>query len=476
MFRLARPAATAVMKGCVIPAGAVSPELRDGVGIDRYTGAGTDRIKFDREILPADTKLPFRLIFEEPTGTEILASGAQILASLLQALQGGEVLLGAAKSRGLDKVKLEDLTIVEHKFASRVGILDVLRGRAQSSNGLELLCKDWQQQRRERPVITIAIEWAPKGPFMVKSALDGMVVDTLPLISRADSGFRLALPGSSSKGALRSQAERIAATLWNGSVEEDFLKQLARFPIVQNLFGAPKARDAPGDEQQDWLPGLSALSIADCFSKEPISAEALQHMESGGASVKDLPDWTKALPAHQKNGSGKPYLDPATHFAIDRWTGGASDKALFSVLEPWNFTWEKLVLTIDPKRLPRDPAGAGESGTETALAAIALLLLTLGDFVRGEVPLGFGTNRGFGTVEVQDVQIHIPEASSCRDTFSRNLMTALEGLSAKVEGSKLHLEGKAVANLRKAWTHLKPMPPSEAKPQTTPPALAGATA
>lgn len=470
-----------IVEDAVIPAGAVSPELRDSVGIDRNTGAAADRIKFDREILPAGTRLPFRLIYEEPrtlpADQRATASGAQILASLLQALQEGEVPLGAAKSRGLGKVKLEDLNISEHSFDSPAGILNVLRGTPQSSSGLDLLCKDWKQQRRERPVIRIKIKWGPIGPFMVKSAVDGMVVDALPLLSQKDHDLRLALPGSSSKGALRTQAERITATLLNGDAKKEFLGQLARFPIVQNLFGAPKAPDALGDELKDWLPGLSALSIEDCFSKEPISAGALQHMQSGGGSGKDLPDWTRALPAHQKNEDGKPYLDPATHVAIDRWTGGASDGALFSVLEPWNFTWGNLVLTIDPKRLPRDHTEDGDVGTDTALAAIALLLLTLGDFVRGEVPLGFGTNRGFGTVEVQDVQIQIPEASSCRDPFSRNLMTDLKGLRAKVAHGKLDLEGEAVAKLRKAWTdHLKPKPPSEAKPQTAPAALAGATA
>lgn len=367
---------------------------------------------------------------------------------------------------------MKGLTILAHKFDSRDGILEVLRQKVVPvpSGGIEALCSDWKEHHRERPVIKITIEWAPKGPLMVKSSVDGMVVDTLPLVSGSESGFRLALPGSSSKGALRSQAERIVTTLFDPQEETDFLKQVARFPAVTNLFGAPKAPETPGDEEKEWLPGLSALSIDDCFSKEPISDKALQHMLTGGGSGKDLPGWTEALPGHRKSGACEPYLDPAAHAAIDRWTGGASDKALFLALEPWKFSWKELVLTIDPNRLPRDHTGEVESGTETALAAMALLLLTLRDFVRGEVPLGFGTNRGFGAVEVTKLEIQIPEASSCREGFLRNLMTALKGLSAKVADRELNLEGDdAVANLRKAWTkHLKPKPPSEARPQTPP--------
>jgi CRISPR/Cas system CSM-associated protein Csm3 (group 7 of RAMP superfamily) len=440
-----------IVDDAVIGPGVFAAELRDGVGINRYTGTAAEGIKFDREILPAGTKLPFRLVFEELKGE---TRGAQILASLLQALQRGEVRLGAAKSRGLGKVTLEDLTVLEHKFGSRVDVLGVLRGEPKPSKGLELLCKDWKAHRQERSLIEIKIEWKPKGPFMVKAAVDGMVVDTLPLVSATESGLRLVLPGSSSKGAIRSQAERIVATLLGGDVDEkDFLKQLARFSLVTNLFGAPNSTDSESDEAKDWLPGLSALSIDDCFSEQSISAETLQHMLTGGGSGKDLQGWFEALPEYGGKQGHAPYLDPATQVAIDRWTGGASDGALFTVLEPWNFKWEDLVLTVDPARLPRGSEKEGDSETEPALAAIALLLLTLGDFVKGDVSLGFGTNRGFGAVEVKSISIKLPSAVSCHKGFSRNLMSALEGLSVKVLGEELKVEGAAVSKLRQAWTN-----------------------
>jgi hypothetical protein len=89
---------------------------------------------------------------------------------------------------------------------------------------------------------------------------------------------------------------------------------------------------------------------------------------------------------------------------------------------------------------------------EEALAAIALLLLTLADFVKGETPLGFGTNRGFGSVTVNSVSMEIPEAETCREGFVRDALAALQDLRVDMQDRRLLLEGEAVQRLRKAWT------------------------
>ncbi len=45
----------------VVAAAAVVVEVRDGVGIDRESGAAAEGIKYDRAILPRGTKLAFAL-------------------------------------------------------------------------------------------------------------------------------------------------------------------------------------------------------------------------------------------------------------------------------------------------------------------------------------------------------------------------------------------------------------------------------
>ncbi|ADP71117.1 protein of unknown function DUF324 [Rhodomicrobium vannielii ATCC 17100] len=438
-----------IVEDAIVEDGALAPEVRDGVGIDRYTGTAADKVKFDREVLPAGTRLFFHLVFEETAGE---AENAKIVASLVHALQQGAVPLGASVSRGLGSVRLEKLEVNEQRFGRKEHALAALRGKGVPG-GLEVLCADWEEQARDRPLIKIKIEWKPEGPLMVKSGVDGMAVDMLPLTSPKDGSLRLVLPGSSVKGALRSQAERIIATLLDPTehpeLRKNFLKQLARFQIVTDLFGAANASASGENENRHWLPGRSPLSVGDCFSTTEISPDVQKHMLSG-ASGADLRFWTEGLPELKWNDSGEPYLDPAAHVAIDRWLGGASDGALFSVLEPCNFSWNELEIVIDPARLPR----RGEAGnTADALAAIALLLLTLADLVGGEIALGFGANRGLGTAKATELNLDVPAFDTHPDGFVRNVLEDLAGLTASIDGEegKLRLDGGAVERLRKAW-------------------------
>ena len=67
---------------------------------------------------------------------------------------------------------------------------------------------------------------------------------------------------------------------------------------------------------------------------------------------------------------------PAMHVAIDRWTGGAADSFLYSVLEPVAVDWPEIELCVDLDRL---------APKENRDAALALLLLTLKDFCHWDV-------------------------------------------------------------------------------------------
>lgn len=56
---------------------------------------------------------------------------------------------------------------------------------------------------------------------MVKAEGEGIAVDILPLISGFDGGITFVLPGSSIKGALRTQAERIIRTVLQKETHRD---------------------------------------------------------------------------------------------------------------------------------------------------------------------------------------------------------------------------------------------------------------
>jgi CRISPR/Cas system CSM-associated protein Csm3 (group 7 of RAMP superfamily) len=234
---------------------------------------------------------------------------------------------------------------------------------------------------------------------MVKAGFDGIAVDVLPLVSGREGGLSLVLPGSSVKGAMRAQAERIVRTLLAREVSGDFLRDL-ELPLIDDLFGLRGLSD--GDIQRrrsefgkrhrdrtvpdDGALGLAALSVDDCYGKTSLSRERWAAVQ-GATTDADLP-----------NALGAAGLQPwsqAYHVAVDRWTGAAAESMLYTVLEPHRAEWELLELEVDLGRL-RDAE---------RLPAVALLLLVLRDLAQGRLPLGFATHRGMGAVEVKSVTI-----------------------------------------------------------------------
>lgn len=216
--------------------------------------------------------------------------------------------------------------------------------------------------------------WSPAGPIMVKSGAEGDRVRQLPLTGYDGQGWRALLPGSSVRGALRSHAERIAATLDDGGS--------ATFRVVvDDLFG--RARE----KGEAVMRGL--LQVEDCRHRLSLPAP---------------PDGADLTPPEG-------YRVRARN-AVDRWTGGALDSALFHVLEPgWekkSAGWEPLELELDLHRL---------DGEDRRKRALALLWLLLRDLAEGQIPLGFATHRGMGAITVEQVTFAWPDAPRQAETL-----------------------------------------------------------
>jgi CRISPR-associated RAMP protein (TIGR02581 family) len=77
-------------------------EIRDGVGIDRDSGRAADGFKYQFEVIPVGAAFRFDLLAENASGAEL-----GLLWLGLNAFQGGQVLMGGAKSRGLGWCRLE---------------------------------------------------------------------------------------------------------------------------------------------------------------------------------------------------------------------------------------------------------------------------------------------------------------------------------------------------------------------------------
>jgi CRISPR/Cas system CSM-associated protein Csm3 (group 7 of RAMP superfamily) len=451
----------------------VVTDVRAGVGIDRNTRSAAAGFRYEREVLPPGTRFTFRLVADEPrtgrdqAGDALAAAVGHAFEALTAALRAGQVPLGAARTRGLGAVRLEGAQIRSADLSRRAGLVAWLSGTT-----------GWQQLTGPPPAdaalapgrLTVTIDWRPISPVLVKASLEGALIDLLPLTERgADGKVRLLLPGSSVKGVLRSHAERIVRTL-QAQPAPGFLRETLDaegLPAVAGLFGrSPQRFDAGGGRGQARDPGWrGALEIADCHSLGHVSdadwnavlsahparpgqpAGAVPAAARPGAPQRDerragrqdaartRRDERRALRARlddlARPGDGLS-LRIADHVAVDRWTGGAADSALFSVLEPMGAAWEPLRLRLDCRRA----AGGTSDGDHLALA---LLLLVLRDLADGWLTFGFGTTRGEGQIAVSRIRFEgsalpqpwsaLPEAKTLEAVLTdppRDVLDAME--------------------------------------------------
>lgn len=419
-------------------------EIRDGVGIDRVTGTAAERAKYNRAVLPAGSRIALTMSLQLPPEDESLK---QLLGEILAAMTRNEVRFGAAKSRGLGRVKLEeDLKISIQDLSTPKGILSLLTRKRDYVTIASLLEKSPQSGSTRKikgiAVIDVTVKWKPDGPLMVKADYDGIAVDSLPLTTAVPGGHTLVIPGSSIKGALRSHAERIMRTVVPSiRSESSFLDQI-RVPLVSELFGEGGEKVDPGQDEDystEPLPGLSAIFVEDCHPR--LSADS-------GSSIMTFPrsEWSEVEQAEKSsellaalgsidlagNSTGSPMLKQAFHVAIDRWTGGVADGLLFSVLEPHIDNWSEIRIQVKLNRIRESQR----------LAAAAFFLILLRDLSTGVIPLGFGTNRGMGAVLVTDIEIKVKNAP---DT----VLEALDNVS--ITKGHINLDSHIRALLDTAW-------------------------
>lgn len=372
----------------------VMPEIRDGVGVDRIWGSAAEGIKYDRAVLPRGTKLSLEMTVEIPSGAE----GDWIRAAMgymMRAARQGEIALGAAQTRGLGRLVLEEeeAEVRYEDWSSRGSVLRAIRDRGVAVTADSLIVAAPGLSLRAWPRLEVLVNWRPDSPVMVKATAEGLSVDTLPLVSAigADS-VALVLPGSSLKGAMRAQAERIVRTVLgldppaDPSPRRRFLKHVD-VPLISTLFGAAASEDAAKEGLDEAIhQGRGALGVQDCYARQSASLREWFDVERA-------PDLQAIYSARANAGIANAQV--AHHVAVDRWTGGAAEGLLFSVMEPHGVSWGPMRIDLDLARVPE----------RERLPGVALLLHLLRDLARNRVPVGFGGNRGLGWITVESTQI-----------------------------------------------------------------------
>ncbi|MCB9422747.1 MAG: hypothetical protein H6667_23305 [Ardenticatenaceae bacterium] len=352
---------------------AVQIERRDGVRIDPKTRLAADQAKFDLNLLAAGTQfdLCFELVVTEPMLAD-LTMIEEAMALALYGLQDEQISLGGRKRRGYGVCKASEWRLWKFDLTTAAGLKGWLEyGRFNTStppatdNILTLLKVNLPADQRDQ--YELVANFNIDGSVLIRSGFESdFGPDMAHLESRRNGQMVPILSGTSLAGVIRGQALRIARTV---SGSEAFATN-----FVQNLFGYMPAEDEQGK-----------------FKKSASRVWVQETEITGGNKLVQ------------------------NRVAIDRFTGGALESALFAE-QPVFGGQANIQLTI---KSPQD-------------AEIGLLMLVLKDLWTGFVPIGGEASVGRG--RLQGTFATIKHKGIEWQLDKNNESSFVEGDAAKLEG------------------------------------------
>jgi len=346
--------------------------LRDGVGINRHTGAAADKFKYDRTVLAPGATADFRLVCSPIDDDDSTEWG--IVQGCLAALRDGLISVGGLVSKGHGRFVVDGL----EWSVARSGRSDLL---AHLAGTLPSHPADGTAPAASQA--TILVSFAQRSPVFVLDPLPVAAVDHLPRMEPFEGRCRLVVPATSLKGSLRSEAERIVRTVTGSDVAPgDFASQLD-VPLVRDAFGSANDDDSgTGSRACLWMDDLRSV---------PVCTEAQWDAVRGtDGSIKEN---SSSLFAAALRTAGLDSWRVMVHVAVDRLTGGVIPGRLFSHVEPHGTEWEPVEFRLQV----HDAA--------EARLHLALLLLALDGLHRGTCGVGFGFNRGYGRLAVSGIDL-----------------------------------------------------------------------
>lgn len=357
--------------------------IRDGVGIDRTTGAAARAAsaKFDFETIPAETK--FAIVLELEDADEV---DKYLLSLALHEWQEGRLRFGGNKSRGTGALALKDAQQTSFALNSQAGLMAFLRRNSKQNNPTPytITPPDRAYHGSYSPVpgsvqswLTIDFDLQAQGFFLTNDT-------TQATAEGYDHKSLLFLPGAGLRGAIRSQAERIARTLVNLRVdnEADFLKYCP----------APNPFVTRGDKQNGIESSAARIRQQAPDRRTDVASYDLAEQLFGSV------DWGSRLVVEDAPLVSEPNWKKLDFVAIDRFTGGAADGAKFDAYALWKPRFRCHLHLEAPQNWE-----------------IGWLLYVLKDLIDGRVPVGFGAAKGFGDVRLENLQLTLgyayPEAA-----------------------------------------------------------------
>ena len=310
----------------------VVTSVRDGVRIAHASGVAADKAKFDVEVLERGTEFQLSLecvIREGDAEPEF----KKLFLALLHGFQEGDIRLGALTRRGYGRGKVASWEIRDLHMGKPGDVMAWLRD--DFWNGSEGKCTLTPYQLTDqRRYFQIEADFKLRTSLLIRSSSED---PEAPDMTHLHSNDRPVVPGTSFAGAFRHRATVIASTI--GWYEE----------AVSEMFGPVHEQQNMGQQTELWA------------SRVWIEEQLIKNVKT---------QWQDRV-------------------AIDRFTGGSLDSALFN---------EKPVYPLSLEEATEPNLRLRLTLEEPEEAEIGLLFLTLRDFWHGHAALGGETSGGRGTL------------------------------------------------------------------------------
>jgi CRISPR/Cas system CSM-associated protein Csm3 (group 7 of RAMP superfamily) len=361
-------------------------QVRDHVGIARRTRTAADQRKYDVEVAEGGLEVAFDLRADDLEPDE-----RRILEAALKRLAGGWLFLGGKSSSGPGKAEVVGLTRHELDLGDRGALVknlladDVLAGFTSEplvGSGAGGWADAWELAPAAAPTDDVSPPPADWAQLRLRFEIDfpwGFLVNSPPdaLAAGFEHGYLRdraqapILPGSALRGALRSRAEQILRTLVPGDGFKAACDLHAKGAACHERID--RKNQHRKEHRQDPLtaPEERALHCSAC-----------RVFGSGRlASPVKVSDFQRV----ERTGEGDLEQD---FVAVDRFTGGAATGLKFDAQARTGVTFAgEIHLELGPQRL--EPWGLG------------LLALVVRDLLWGDLPLGFGSGKGFNEARVR---------------------------------------------------------------------------
>lgn len=370
-----------------------SRQVRDGIGIERAGRVAyrAGRTKFDLETLAVGAKFEVRLELAKPDARTDVDQEERLLAAVLSEWVAGRAVIGGRSSRGLGAIEPDSgEAIVYRKFDldDPEALFTYIREDDPWASA-STVDRGWLSRRiaevRAGPIApataNAAATWVElaatvqfAGAMLVgdPSAAAAVGFDQMPVSDGAGQGMPI-IPGSSLKGVLRSQAERIARTVAAHSI-----CRKTDGPARTELFRVrcpacdPLVNEGPLTSCDKLLKSSPVVTSLDEVDDRHLCLACQLFGSVRRGSRLRIEDARFVGDAEYKM---------QDFLAIDRFTGGGADRLKFDAKVLWQPSFRVRLRLENP-----------------ADWEIGWLLLTLRDVIEGLASVGFGGAKGFGDV------------------------------------------------------------------------------